>query len=74
MEENKKLMAFVSERVLCSMSNALHRFKNLPPTAVSSEVSPSAPLGLASLPRVTNDASQAACLREKRARVVHGRF
>lgn len=51
MEESKKLMAFVSERVLCSMSNALHRFKNLPPTAVSSEVSPSAPLGLPSLPR-----------------------
>jgi len=29
-EESKRSLAFVAERVLCSLANALHRFKNLP--------------------------------------------
>lgn len=29
-EESKRSLAFVGERVLCSLANALHRFKNLP--------------------------------------------
>ena len=30
LEENKKCLAFVTQRILCSLSNALHRFQNLP--------------------------------------------
>lgn len=29
-EESKRSLAFVAERVLCSLANALHRFRNLP--------------------------------------------